>query len=138
MRPGLPLSGGPVTPRLSTPFDENDLRLSPNGRFAAFVSNESGRIDVYVAPFPRLSEKTRVSLEGAGLPRWSHDGRELYYVTADRKLLALPVHTEASLQLGTPRTLFGLQGRYGWASYDVAPTAASWPSCPRLSPRSSP
>lgn len=116
----IPISGGAVTPLLSTPFDETDLRLSPNGRFASFVSNESGRSEVYVASFPKLSDKTRVSLGGARLARWSRDGRELCYVTTDRKLLALPVGTEASLQLAAPRTLFALAGRYSWASYDIA------------------
>ena len=117
----IPLSGGAATPLLFTPFDESELRLSPDGRFAAFASNGSGRNEVYVAPFPRLSEKIRVSLEGARGPRWGRDGGALYYLTADRKLVAVAVRTEASLQLGTPRTLFPVPGKYGWASYDVAP-----------------
>jgi eukaryotic-like serine/threonine-protein kinase len=115
------LAGGPAQPLLATPFDEIDLRLSPDGRFAAFVSNEPGRGEVYVAPFPKLGERTRVTQEGASGPRWSRDGRELFYVTADRRLVAVPVRTGASIELGTPHTLFALPSKYRWASYDVAP-----------------
>ena len=117
----IPTAGGPVTPLLTTPFDEIDLRLSPDGRFAAFVSNEPGRAEVYVAPFPNLGQRTRVTQDGARTPRWSRDGRELFYLTADRRLVAVPVRPGASLELGAPRTLFALQGKYAWATYDVAP-----------------
>ena len=55
------------------------------------------------------------------MPRWSRDGRELFYLTADRRLVAVPVHAGASLELGAPHTLFALQGKYAWSSYDVAP-----------------
>ena len=74
-----------------------------------------------MAPFPRLALKTRVSQEGARNPRWSRDGRELYYLTADRRLVAMPVRSEASLELGAPRSLFALQGRHPWTAYDVGP-----------------
>jgi serine/threonine protein kinase len=117
----IPTAGGPVTPLLTTPFDEIDIRLSPDGRFAAFVSNEPGRAEVYVAPFPNLGQRTRVTQDGARTPRWSRDGRELFYMTADRRLVAVPVRAGASLELGAPRTLFALQGQHAWASYDVAP-----------------
>lgn len=114
-------TGVPITPLLETPFDEGDLRLSPDGRYAAFTSNESGRSEVYLAPFPRLADKTRVSREGALLPRFSRDGRELFYVTADRRLVAVPLRNGAVLESGDPRTLFTLPGRYLWAGFDVAP-----------------
>jgi Tol biopolymer transport system component len=116
----VPVAGGPVQPLLQTPFDETDLRLSPDGRYAAFVTNEPGRSEVYVSPFPRLGERVRATQVGASSPRWSRDGRELFYLTADRRLVAVPVRAGASLGLGAPRTLFALQGKYGWASYDVA------------------
>jgi len=116
----VPAAGGPMTPLLETPFEEDDLRLSPDGRLAAFVSNEPGQSEVYLAPFPKLGERVRITQEGARGPRWSRDGKELFYLTADRRLVAVPVRTGASIELGTPRTLFTLQGKYGWASYDVA------------------
>ncbi len=114
------LSGGPAQSILATPFTELDLRLSPDGRFAAFYSNEPGRGEVYVAPFPQLGERTRVTQQGARAPRWSRNGRELFYLTADRRLVAVPVRTGASIELGTPHTLFAMQGKYTWADYDVA------------------
>jgi hypothetical protein len=117
----IPIAGGAATPLLGTPFDETDLRLSPDGRFASFLSTESGRSEIYVAPFPRLSEKTRVSLGGGWLARWSHDGRELCFLSADRKLMAVSVGPEATLRLGTPRPLFAIEGKYPWSSYDIGP-----------------
>ena len=115
------MAGGPARPLLQTPFEESDLRLSPDGRSAAFVSSEPGRNEVYVAPFPRLGERVRVTQGGAHTPRWSRDGKELFYLTADRRLVAVSVRAGASFELGAPRTLFALQGPYRWASYDVAP-----------------
>jgi Tol biopolymer transport system component len=114
-------AGGPARPLLQTPFDEIDLRLSPDGRSAAFVSNEPGRSEIYVAPFPRLGERVRLTQEGAYSPRWSRDGRELYYLTRDRKLVAVSVSASSPPALGAPRTLFTAQGPYRWSSFDVAP-----------------
>ena len=54
-------------------------------------------------------------------PRWSRDGKELFYLTADRRLVAVSVRAGVSFELGAPRTLFALQGPYRWASYDVSP-----------------
>jgi Tol biopolymer transport system component len=116
----VPLAGGPAQPLLQTPFDELDLRLSPDGRLAAFVSNEPGRPEVFIAPFPRLSEKVRVTQQGARAPRWSASGRELFYLTSDGRLTALAVRSKHTLELGKPQTLFRLEGRYGWADFDVS------------------
>jgi Protein kinase domain/WD40-like Beta Propeller Repeat len=116
----VPAGGGQGQPLLRTPFDEFDLRLSPDGRYAAFVSNETGRPEVYVAPFPRLAERVRATQKGARAPHWSHDGRELTFITADLRLVSLPVRTTPSLELGAERALFALEGRFGWAAYDVA------------------
>ncbi len=115
------MAGGAARPLLQTPFDESGLRLSPDGRFAAFVSDEPGRNEVYVAPFPRLGERVRVTQDGAYAPRWSRDGKELFYLTPDRKLVAVSVSASSPPALGPPRTLFTLQGPYRWPSYDVAP-----------------
>jgi len=116
----VPATGGEGNPLLRTPFNETDLRLSPDGRYAAFVSTEPGRPEVYVAPFPRLAERVRVTKSGARAPRWSRDGRELVFMTADRRLASVWVRTGASLELGPEQTLFALEGRYGWATYEVA------------------
>jgi len=118
----LPLAGGKPSPLLDSRFDEADLRFSPDGRSIAFVSDESGRYEVYVAPFPFTGAKTRVSAGGAYQPRWSRDGRELFYQSFDRHLVAVAVRAATpTLELGSPAPLFSFDGRLGWANFDVAP-----------------
>jgi serine/threonine protein kinase/Tol biopolymer transport system component len=118
----LPLAaGGKATPLLDSRFDEIDLRFSPDGRAIAFVSDESGRYEVYVAPFPFTGAKTQVSTGGAVQPRWSRDGREIFYQTSDRHLIAVSVRTTPTLQLGSPAPLFSFEGRRAWVNFDVAP-----------------
>ena len=90
----------------------------------AFVSDESGRLEVYVAPFPSTGGKTLVSTGIAGGDlmggaRWSHDGRELFYVSADRRLMAVPVRTTPMIEVGSPSPLFALQGR-AWSDFAVS------------------
>jgi hypothetical protein len=62
----------------------------------------------------------RVTQEGAYAPRWSHDGKELFYLTPDRKLVAMSMSAPSPPALGPPRTLFAVQGPHRWADYDVA------------------
>jgi Tol biopolymer transport system component len=116
----LPLSGA-RTPStvLQSPFYEGQARFSPNGRFLAFVSSESGRNEVYVTSFPRAGSSTRVSTGGANSPKWGRDGREIFYLSANRELVAVPVRTAPALELGTPVTLFTLIGP-AWNSFDVS------------------
>ncbi|HEX2798141.1 MAG TPA: hypothetical protein VHQ44_00570, partial [Thermoanaerobaculia bacterium] len=125
----MPLSGERTpSPVLQSPFDEGEARFSPNGHLLAFVSNESGRPEVYLTPFPDVGAKTRVSTGGLratsrpGAMRsvaWSRDGRELFYVSADRELVAVSVRTTPALEVGTPVTLFVLKGP-AWNSFDVS------------------
>ena len=76
--------------------------------------------DVYKARDTRAGgTKTAVSHGGAGLARWSRDGRELFYVTGDRRLVTVPVRTSPMLELGSPTRLFALRGK-GWVDFDVA------------------
>jgi Tol biopolymer transport system component len=116
----LPLSGE-RTPStvLQSPFNEGQARFSPNGRFLAFVSEQSGRNEVYVTSFPRAGPSTRVSTGGGNSPKWSRDGREIFYLSANRELVAVPVRTAPSLELGTPVTLFTLKGP-AWNGFDVS------------------
>ena len=118
----LPLSGE-GEPRLllkgSSLWD--DARFSPDGRFLAFISGESGQPEAYVMPFPGPGEKTRVSTGGARVVRWSRDGHALFYLTGDRHMASVPVRTTPSLQLGAPKPLFELKGRLGWIAFDVSP-----------------
>ncbi len=104
----LPLSGDrkPV-PYLATPFDEGGAMLSPNGRWLAYVSNESGLYQVVVQPFPDPSKgKWQISIGGGLGPRWKRDGRELYYFDATGRIVAVPVSTDSAFQFGKAAPLF--------------------------------
>jgi serine/threonine-protein kinase len=115
---------------LANTFTECCAALSPDGRWMAYVSLETGSYEVYVQPFPALGEKHRVSTHGGIQPRWSRDGRELFYrSTGDRpKIMAVAVEVEvqSGLRLGRPKALFDdvfavVGGSYDRANYDVAP-----------------
>jgi len=106
---------------IGTTFDESDAHFSPDGLFIAYTSDESGsgRYDVYIAAFPH-GPRLRVSTaEGGRAPRWARDGRELFYLTSDRRLVTVPVRTRPSLELGSGRTLF-TTGATTWSDYDVS------------------
>jgi len=102
----LPLVGDRTpSPLFQTPFTERNARFSPDGRFLAYLSDESSSFEVFVSPFPFTGEKVRVSSGGGTSPRWSRDGRELFYASDARQLVAVPIRTTPSLQLGAPVTL---------------------------------
>jgi Tol biopolymer transport system component len=107
-------------PLLPSPFNVMNARFSPDGRFFAFGSDDSGRFEVYLAPFP-AGAKVRVSADGGGSPRWRRDGRELFYLSSDGRLVAVPVRTHPSLELGTPVALFMAEKMAKRADFDVAP-----------------
>ena len=75
-------AGGRPTPFLATPFDELDAELSPDGRWVAFASDQSGRLEVYLSPFPIPSRRVQVSTDGGRRPEWSADGRTLVFAGA--------------------------------------------------------
>ena len=104
------------------------MQFSPNGQWIAYSSRESGRLEVYVAPFPgRAGKKIKASLEGGTQPRWRRDGKELFFLSndRDRQLMSVDVVTEGnSLQVGAPRTLFQTRAKNTGLNsppYDVAP-----------------
>ena len=93
-------------PFLKTQFSESLANLSPDGRWIAYVSDESGKFEVYVQSFPTPSGKWQVSTEGGNSPRWRRDGKELFYVAPDRKLMAVPVKLGTIFEAGAPGALF--------------------------------
>jgi len=123
----LPLEGErKPRPLLVTPFAEARARFSPDGRWIAYQSNESGRFEVYVQPFPGPGGKWQVSTEGGETPIWSPTGRELFY-RDDQRLMAVAIDAVPSFVPGTPRPLFQYPGGdyiqvgLGGVTYDVAP-----------------
>jgi Tol biopolymer transport system component len=105
-----------VEPFLRTPFNESDAQFSPDGRWLAYASDESGGYEVYVQPYPGPGGKWRVSSGGGNTPRWNPNGRELFYQSGD-KMMTVDVTTSRSFSAGTPKMLFEGQD-LGW---DVSP-----------------
>ena len=115
-------SSSEARPFVSSNFVERAPAFSPDGRFLAYVSNESGRDEVYVRDYPEGAELWLVSTGGGREPLWSRDGRELFYRRGD-ELLVAEVRLADRLVLGTPRTVF--KGRFrpsvvGPPNYDVS------------------
>ena len=81
-------------------------RFSPDSRQVAYVSDESGRSEVYVENFPTPDSKRQISINGGKQPRWRRDGKELFFIAADGKLMAVSIRGDAALDFGTPTALF--------------------------------
>jgi serine/threonine-protein kinase len=93
---------------LVSDFRYKNGRFSPDRRFLAYVSNESGDSEVYVTALDQDAERLRISTTGGGRPRWRSDGGELFYVSAEGKLMAVKVSTDSGFQAGSPEELFQL------------------------------
>ena len=110
----LPLTGDrKPAPFLQTPFSESHGQFSPDGRWMAYESNESGRWEVYVQSFPASGAKWLVSTGGGVQPRWRRDGKELFYLSLDETLMAVGVKPASPFEAGRPKTLFHLRPRGG-------------------------
>jgi Tol biopolymer transport system component len=131
----LPMTGDNAKPFpvVQTPFDETQGQFSPDGHWIAYTSNESGRDEIYVRPFPESGGKFQISTGGGSQPRWRPDGKEVFYVSADSKLTAVPVGPDArerTMNVGAPVSLFpthlavgsgiSLNGYQSRALYSVA------------------
>jgi Tol biopolymer transport system component/predicted Ser/Thr protein kinase len=128
----LPLSGD-RRPRalLQTRFNEAYPDVSPDGRWLAFATDESGRSEVYVQPYPGPGPRQQISTDGGTAPAWSRDGRELFYTTTQTvggqatltRMMAVPVEFRPTITAGTPRMIF--EGKFGASAnirgYDVTP-----------------
>jgi Tol biopolymer transport system component len=96
-------------PFLKTPFEERNGQFSPDGKWIAYQSNKSGRFEIYVQPFPGPGEEFHVSSNGGAQPRWNKNGKEIFYVSLDRMMMAAPVKLSPDsqfLETGTPLALF--------------------------------
>ena len=119
----IDLRAAEAEPRLflQTPFNEQGGVFSPDGRFVAYVSDESGHKEVYVRRFPEGEERWQVSLDGGGQVRWSPKGDELFFVRGET-LMAAPIVTSPSFSSERPQALFsdrGLRSTITVPSYDV-------------------
>ena len=122
----LPLEGErkPI-PYLQTPFDESDAQFSPDGRWMAYASNESGQPQVYIQSIPASGTKFQISSAGGVQPRWRRDGKEFFYISADNKLMAVPVKITETVETGPSKALFDIEPLYptfmGYWAYEPAP-----------------
>ena len=109
MRSHQEISGNDRKPVVvvKTPFAELNGQFSPDGRWAAYETNESGQFEIVVQPFPAATGKWQVSIGGGIQPRWRADGKELYFVAPDGKLMAASITAPgATFAAGTPVPLF--------------------------------
>jgi Tol biopolymer transport system component len=108
----LPMTGGDRTPVAvaNTPFAERMGEFSPDGRWIAYETNESGRPEIVAQEFPVSSGRRQISTGGGAAPRWRADGREVYFIAPDGKMMAVPVTTTGStFEAGKPVALFSTQ-----------------------------
>jgi Tol biopolymer transport system component len=115
--------GGKAAPLLRTPAGEGEARFSPDGRWMAYVSYESGHDEVYVTPFPNVGPKWQISSDGGEFPQWSRDGRELFFLQRDNTVMAAPIAAkDASVEVGTVKPLFKLNSPPGlFGEFVVSP-----------------
>jgi serine/threonine-protein kinase len=119
----LPLNDSKPQPFVRTTSNETAPRFSPDGHFIAYASNEAGRFEIYVRPYPGPGGKSQISTEGGGEPVWNPKGRELFYRSGN-KMMAVDVTTQPIFSAGKPKMLF--EGPYvptprSFPDYDVSP-----------------
>jgi Tol biopolymer transport system component len=118
----LPLSGDRKPfPFLQSEFIDRNGQFSPDGRWVAYVSDESGRLEIYVVPFPGPGGKWQVSPNGGSGPQWSADGRELFYISPDRELMTVEVKSGAEFQVSSPKPLFSLSPSSAVSAFEASP-----------------
>jgi eukaryotic-like serine/threonine-protein kinase len=115
-------------PFLTSRYDEWQATLSPDGKWLSYMSNESGTYQVYVQPFPGRQGKWQISTEGGTEPRWSPDGKNLYYTNGQR-MMVVPITTTRGFSAGKPRQLFDKYQALpvdSGISYDVLPDGSGF------------
>ena len=105
---------------VATEFQEGQPRLSPDGHWLAYQSNDSKRNEIYMVSFPLLGGKWQISSNGGSDPVWSRDGRELYYYSPDNKIMAVEIKPGVEFQFGVPKALFGVLIALNNISFEVS------------------
>jgi len=117
-RPGAALKAKPLH---ETAFSEHFPRFSPDGRWVAFSSDESGRSEIYVAPFSRMTEKHQVSPDGGYMPRWRQDGKEIFFQKDDGQLMEAEVRISGeAVEIGAVRAVFPKAASASSYPYDIS------------------
>ncbi len=115
----LPVADGEPTRFSTGAGSETNGQISPDGRWVAYASDESGNWEIYVTSFPSAAGKWQVSRGGGSEPRWRGDGKEIFYIAPSGMLTAVPVNGESIFATGTPAPLFQIHGRTPISSTDV-------------------
>jgi Tol biopolymer transport system component len=115
----LPAAGGEPTRLLNSKGSERNGQISPDGKWVAYASDESGSWEIYVTSFPGAAGKWQVSRGGGSEPRWRGDGKEIFYIAPSGMLMAVPVNGETTFATGQPTPLFQVRGRAPISSTDV-------------------
>ncbi|MEE8184000.1 MAG: protein kinase, partial [Acidobacteriota bacterium] len=112
----LSIDDGKAEPMIKTQFIERRARFSPDGRWISYISNESGRDEIYIQNFPASSWRYQISTNGGKWPMWGSDGKEIFYVTPGGKLVTVELKTTVSgLEAGKPEELFDFSRVTGYA-----------------------
>ncbi len=118
----MPLAGnGPPVRMLPPGIRTGGAQFSPDGRYIAFLSRESGMSEAYVTRFPGPGERIRLSIGGAAGMCWPRGENEILYLGADGKIVSVPARTDPELQLGSPKVLITLKADSLWTDFDVTP-----------------
>ena len=115
----LPIAEGAPSRLLSGNSNEKNGQISPDGKWVAYASDESGNWEIYVTSFPGAEGKWQVSRGGGTEPRWRGDGKEIFYIAPSGVLMAVPVNGETTFATGQPAPLFQIHGRAPISSTDV-------------------
>jgi len=115
----VPSAGGSSTPFQVGPGSQKNGQISPDGKWVAYASDESGNWEIYVTTFPAAAGKWQISRGGGSEPRWRGDGKEIFYLGPTGMLTAVPVSTEGTFSTGAPTPLFQFHGRAPISSTDV-------------------
>jgi Tol biopolymer transport system component len=118
---GLRPEGGEPVSLMAARFDVDDLRFAPDNDLVAFVSSDSERSEVYVAPRTAPQHRVRVSIGGGRLPRWSGRGGSLFYLSNEGRLMSTTVRARPNLVVSQPRPLLAVSSSPPWVDYDVTP-----------------
>jgi Tol biopolymer transport system component len=115
----MPVADGATTRFLPSKSSDTNGQISPDGKWAAYASDESGNWEIYVTSFPGAAGKWQVSRGGGTEPRWRGDGKEIFYIGPSGMLTAVPVSSESGFSTGTPVSLFQVRGRAQISSTDL-------------------
>jgi len=111
--------GNRASPFMAEALSQGYSRFSPDGRWIAYASDQSGTAEVYVRPFPSGSGTWQISTAGGAFPAWRRDGKELYYLGLDFRLMAVPVSADTKFHAGSPVALFPVRPSGAGTVYDV-------------------